>query len=114
LEGLLLLLKRRDYTESLVAAASTALAVWPALAVVVLQRYSSTMPHFIAGLQNTVHLEALLLGALSLVSAVTICAIGRHVGKKMTTREEEATSMESSMLSDTAPASQSTHTQPYI
>jgi len=61
-----------------VAGASTALAVGAALAVV-LQRYISTMPHLIAGLHNTVHLKALLLGALGFVSAVTICAITRHV-----------------------------------
>jgi hypothetical protein len=68
----------RDYIESGVAGASTALAVGAALAVV-LQRYISTMPHLIAGLHNTVHLKALLLGALGFVSAVTICAITRHV-----------------------------------
>ncbi|WP_213032122.1 hypothetical protein, partial [Acinetobacter baumannii] len=69
------------------AAASTALAVGAALAVV-FQKYISTMPHLIAGFQNTIHLESLLLGALGFVSAVTICAIARHVGNK---NEEETT-----------------------
>jgi len=60
-----------------VAGASTALAVGAALAVV-LQRYICTMPHLIAGLHNTVYLEA-LLGALALVSTVAISAVTRHV-----------------------------------
>ncbi|MGL7671728.1 hypothetical protein, partial [Salmonella sp. NW850] len=68
------LLSKRVYIESGVAAASTALAVGAALAVI-FQKYISTMPHLIAGLHNTIHLESLLLGALGFVSAVTICAI---------------------------------------
>ncbi|MGL7671747.1 hypothetical protein, partial [Salmonella sp. NW850] len=70
------------------AAASTALAVGAALAVVPLQRYICSMPHLVACLYNTVHLESLFLGALGFVSAVTICAIARHVGNK---NDEETT-----------------------
>ncbi|OID20738.1 hypothetical protein A7L28_19075 [Acinetobacter baumannii] len=66
-----------EETKSGVAAASTALAVGAALAVI-FQRYICTMPHLIAGLHNTIHLES-LLGALALVSAVAVSAIARHV-----------------------------------
>ncbi len=72
------------------AAASTALAVGAALAVI-FQKYISTMPHLIAGLHNTIHLESLLLGALGFVSAVTICAIARHIGNKKLKKTEEQT-----------------------